>query len=518
MLSFLSPSWPTPPREWQASNLTLTMAYFGQLAPEPALGSAIMGAGKSLFLSELAACTKLAPNEIICVSTSTESLVSDLYHALRARCGQYKSVGTWYGRRKRMAQIVVVCVPSMQAFAEAMHQHGKTCALWIADEVHRSEAPTMKAAVATLKPAHSFGLTATAFRSDTGETISLFSKKLFTYGVDAALKDGVVVPWRIVNYQGDLNDADAACLDMIQSATGPGLTNATSIEDAKQFATYLNSNGIAARAIHSKLAPAIRGKILQDLQSGLLRCVVHVNLLTEGANYPWLMWLTLRREVESRVRFCQEAGRGLRSHGGLIWNKHRKAECVFYDPHDQFGSFDLSYREALGEAPPKEELPFDVLHPEENIRKISEADPPVAMAAIESAVRTIAVACVTGGIMGERKVIKKAERLKPSNVLQRRMLGIEIKNASFWIPDGWKLALNAIAERPECVRFGFAADLLASLDGIRTARRWPNVDAQGRISGMVGERVQEPTPELKFRVGKDGQSEIDFAEMRKAMA
>lgn len=511
MLNFLTPSWQSP-RAWQREAFGVVASYFEQPEPEPAVVQAIMGSGKSLLISEIAACVKLQPNELIVVSTSTEALVDDLYKALRLRCGQYKSVGQWYGRRKRMAQVVVVCTPSMRSFADAMLQHGKTCALWIADEVHRTECASVLAAHLSLRPAHALGLTATSFRSDESESITLFKKQIYKYGVDQALKDNVVVPWRIVNYQGDLDDADAACLEMIRASKGPGLTNATSIEDAEAFAKYLVGNDVPSRAIHSKLTPALRTRILDDLKNGIIQCVVHVNLLTEGANYPWLMWLTLRREVDSRVRFCQEAGRGLRAHDDLIWGKLRKRECVFNDPHDQFGSFDLSYKECLGEAPPKAELPFDILHPEESAKKISEADPPVAMAAIESAVRTIAVACVTGGIMGQRKVIKKADRLKPSTAFQQNMLIQFIERAAEFIPLGWRIALHEISQRPECVRFGFAADLISSLEGIRENKRWPNVDEQGRISGMMSEVVSEPTPEpLKLLSDESGQTEVDFS-------
>ena len=301
---------------------------------------------------------------------------------------------------------------------------------------------------------------------------------------------------------------------MIQAVDGPGLANADDIADAEKFADYLNANGVTATAVHSRLPTHRRTAIMDDLKAGKIKCAVHVNLLTEGANYPWLMWLTLRREVESRVRFCQEAGRGLRAHAGQIWGKFYKDECVFNDPHDLFGGFGgISFAEALGEAAPKEELPFDVTRPAEAVRSINDPDPPVAMAAIESAVRTIAVACMTAGMMGDRRPIKKADRLKPSNALQQVTLGHVLNTTKQFIPTGWFVCLLAIRERPDCVRFGFASDLISALSGIRQAGRWPDVDAQGRISGVIGESpAPAPEEDIKIRTDDDGQNVIDFEE------
>jgi hypothetical protein len=512
VLDFYSTSWQSP-RTWQRSCFSTVTTYLNQQTSEPAVISAIMGAGKSLLISEVAACTKLQPNELIVVSTSTERLVRDLYKALRTRCGQYKTVGQWYGKRKKMAQVVVVCTPSMQSFSDAMYQHGKTCSLWIADEVHKTQCDSVLAAHMSLKPAHALGLTATAFRSDESESITLFKKQIFSYSADEAMKDGVVVPMQIKNYEGSSDDIDQACLEMIRESKGPVLTNASSIADAKKFAEFLSKNCTLSQAIHSGIPHARQEQIMNDLKAGTIKCVVHVNLLTEGADFPWLMCLTLRREVDSRVRFCQEVGRGMRACSELIWGKFKKTGCRINDPHDLFGGFQgITFKECLGEAPPKAELPFDILQPEESAKKISEADPPVAMAAIESAVRTIAVACVTGGITKQRsKVITKANRLKPSTEFQQKMLVQFIERAAEFIPEGWRIALEEISKRPDCIRFGFAQDLISSLEGIRLAKRWPNVDAQGRISGMMSE-VQEPTLEpLKLLSSESGQTEVDFS-------
>ncbi len=504
MLTFNPPTWPIkPPRRWQPDAIKAVVDHFMPPPPaiiEPGVISAIMGSGKTLLIQELCGCIQLGANEVVVISTSTQRLVEDIYAAVRERCGD--TAGIWYGKRKRLGMYVVACVDSLQGLADKLKEQGKTVALWIADECHQTESPTVLAAHMCLRPQHALGLTATAFRSDKYESITLFKKMLYRYGVREALNDGnVVVPWRIVNYEGEQSDLDAACLEMLQSAVGPGLANASSIEDANAFAKYLSSNGLPAKAIHSKQTSRTQSSILNDLKTGVLRVVVHVNLLTEGSNYPWLRWLLLRREVDARVRFAQEVGRVLRTDEG-------KAEAVIYDPHDLFGTFHLTYAEALGEPPLRPEWESEELTIEDRADRISKADPPVAMAFIESAVRTLVVACECARMMGQRKMIKKADRLKPATPMQIVATANAIAGVSGLAPEGWMQCLQAIAARPAVLRFGFISDLLNALDGIKRAKAWPALDAGGRISGALC--AEEPYPMV---IGADGQGRVDFSKL-----
>jgi len=504
VLEFAAPTWPgCRPRRWQEEAFAAVAGHFAQPDPEPAVISAIMGAGKSLLVRELCGTVKLAAGEVVVVSTSTEMLVEDLYGAIRERCGFERSIGVWYGRRKRLADVVVCCIPSVPALSARLKTLGRKVALWIADEVHRSECKTILDDFENLAPAHSLGLTATPFRAGLFEAITLFDTMIYRYGVAQAQADNVVCPWRIVHAAvgGRIDDT---CIQMIADAHGPGLANAADIEDAEAFAALLTSRGFPAKAVHSRQHPRQRRAILRQLQAGELRCAVHVNLLAEGANYPWLRWLLLRRPVESRVRFVQEIGRLLRSHQG-------KVEAVFYDPHDLFGSFQLGYAEALGEPPerPEWEGPVD---PAKAAERVKDSDPAVALAWIESVIRTLVVACDAAGLMADRKTIGKAERVKPSTDLQRVALRGAIGRVGGLIPAGWRVCLQAVADRPDGVRFGFAADLLVALEGIERRRRWPPIDGQGRISALSESQSEHSEPPRFPSVeGRGGQLHIDVS-------
>ena len=442
-----------------------------------------MGAGKSLLIEEICATARLAREEIVVVSTSTQHLVEDLAAALRARCRSARSVGFWYGRKKRLGDVVVSCYDSTAALAAKLKAAGKTVALWVADECHRTECTTVLRAHKMLGPAHALGLTATPFRADARwESISLFDRILYRYTAAQAQKDGVVVPWRIV-HSGTGGELDEVCLEMVREATGPGLANAVDIADAEGFAKRLTAVGVPAKPVHSRQKRHTQKRVIADLRDGKLRCIVHVNMLSEGANFPWLRWLCLRREVESRVRFVQEVGRLLRSHPG-------KTEAVFYDPHDLFGSFSLSYAEALGEPPEKPEYEGVLPQPAQIAARVRDADDAVALAWIESVVRSHVVAAETEGLPLKRRILRKAERLVPATPLQRAALATTIQSMNGTVPEGWKECLAALTGRVDALRFGFAADLLAVLDAAKMTRTWPVVQTRDvRLVATDGQQL-----------------------------
>jgi len=196
-----------------------------------------------------------------------------------------------------------------------------------------------------MAPRWSIGFTATPFRSAEHESLSLWDSLIYRYGLGDALRDGVLVPWRVVNWdgQGDA-DTDLVCIDLIkQHGHGPGIVSARSIDDATDYARVLTDSGIPALEIHSRMDKTEQDRRLAALLAGDLRCLVHVALLTEGVDIPPLRWLCMRRPVTARVRFVQELGRVLRVSPG-------KTEAVVMDPHDLFGAHGIMHEPAIGES------------------------------------------------------------------------------------------------------------------------------------------------------------------------
>lgn len=232
--------------------------------------------------------------------------------------------------------------------------HTYTANGFVVHNCHKTEAPTVLSAHAALRPHASLGVTATPFLADEKAALSLWERVIYRYAAADAFADGVLVRPEIRHWQGGEVTVDEAAATMIRDCDGPGLANAVSIEDAEDFARNLTQAGTPARPIHSKLSRSEQAGRIEALRQGRIRCLVHVNMLSEGIDLPWLRWLAMRRPVGSRVRFCQEIGRVLRASPG-------KDRAVLLDFHDLFGAFGLTYEAALGEgmrATPLESKPM----------------------------------------------------------------------------------------------------------------------------------------------------------------
>lgn len=326
---------PYSPRHWQRDAIEAAADWLANSEKKSAIIAAVMGAGKSFVIAELAQMIDKTPNRIVVITTPTIRLVDQLADDVEVFTGQ--PPGKFYTNEKSIKPVTVCCMPSAVELAKAMEEDGIDCSLWIADEAHKTECDTMKASARALSPDRGIGFTATPFRADSSEALSLWQELLIEYTPADAIRDHVVVPPKPVFWTGKPCTVDTACIKMIEEVkdAGPGMVNATSIDDAEKFSSMLTNAGIPARAVHSKKTPDANDYNLELLRKGELACVVHVNQLAEGANFPWLRWLCMRRPVRSRTRFCQEVGRVLRTHGD-------KEYGIVLDPHDLFDSHGLS--------------------------------------------------------------------------------------------------------------------------------------------------------------------------------
>lgn len=333
-LDLTDPAWKIEPRRWQAEAYTAIQEHYAASDSSPGVVAAVMGSGKSLVISEVAAG---AAGRVV-VLTPTIRLVDQLHDDLAERLDE--PVGRYYTHKKEVEErVIICCTPSAGKLTEELGQ--ATIALAIADEAHRTEADVIRGAIEALKPVNMVGFTATPYRASEYESLSLFDKILYSYSPIQAMEDGVIVPWDVVSWTGEQKSLNEACYEMIKDTKHPGLINAITIADAEFYAEYLNERGFAADSIHSRLSQPERRDRLERLESGELRALVHVSMLKEGVNLPWLHWLALRRPTVSRVRFVQESGRVLRSYPG-------KTKATIFDPLDVCSQFSMTYAAALG--------------------------------------------------------------------------------------------------------------------------------------------------------------------------
>jgi len=337
-----------PPRKWQAEALPLVIDAMRRGVP--ALVSAVMGAGKSILQAEVVRmATARLDGRAVVVTVPRLRLVDQLAATMSARLGS-GMVGTYSGRRKQPDRAVIVCCnASLPALGLDLAAQGRSIALLVADEAHGTEAATLRETIPTLAPRCLLGFTATPFRSTPEESISLFREIVYRYTITDAVRDGVLVDPRVVRVEGaqEPGELDQVCLDLMRAhATGPGIVSAVDIQDAEDYAAWLTSQGWPALAIHSRQRPREQEDRLRQLQDGKVRALVHVSLLAEGVDLPWLRWICLRRYVVARVRFLQEVGRVLR----VDRANPEKVDGVIIDPHLLLGQHGWTTAEAIGEA------------------------------------------------------------------------------------------------------------------------------------------------------------------------
>jgi len=396
--------------------------------------------------------------------------VEQLAETISERCG-HDSVGRYYTYAKEAdRRLVVCCLPSVPDLIADPNWPGPP-ALWIADECHR-ESDAIRACAPAIAAPRAIGFTATPYRSSEAERLQLWDREIYAYGVAEALRDGVIVPFRQIPWTGAETELDDACVTMMQGAVkhGPGLANARSINDAEAFAARLNASGFVAKAVHSRHSRAEQAATLDALRTGRLQVVVHVALLTEGVDYPWLRWLLMRRPVASRVRFAQEVGRVLRSAPG-------KTEALLYDPHDLLGKLALSYEAVLGLATEEEAVPFadelaaiqkaedkDEDDSEGGNRALLKALQPKQVEAWRKYLRALYLSAMGAGLV-ECRV--KSTRWRPAEISERQkdMIAKNIGGLKrdTRIPLNHRKALVEIGDHAAYLTKGDASDLLALL-------------------------------------------------------
>lgn len=433
---------PWEPRAWQREAIPAVQRELAR--GRRTVVCAIMGAGKSVAIAEL--CWLAAARGRVVVSTPTQALVRQLARTIRERvpdCGEYYADAKDLGHR-----VTVCCNPSLDGLAEL---EGEPL-LWIADEAHRTEAVELIEASRKLRPQYSVAFTATPYRGQEGERLSLWDSVAYSYSMDHAIRDGVLVPPRWVPWDGGETGLDEACMELIrEKASGPGIISAFSIADAEATAALYSSEGIACQAVHSQLHRREIERRLEALEAGALDALVHVSLLAEGVDLPWLRWLCLRRRTGSRVRFCQEVGRVLRCSPG-------KAEGVLLDPHDLAGAHNISVAAELGEwhrptpGEPRDEL--------EEMEREFRMPGVVSVDATTRWTRAVVRRLLRAGLLEKSSSgpWRHSEPTEKQLQVLPRMLW-----AARWLPATVKAPIKKINRDPSCLRRGSASDVLSIL-------------------------------------------------------
>jgi len=318
--------WPDPPRRWQEEALDTLYPLVRQR--KRVVLQAATGTGKTrLQLAMLEKIrTTLNPGWILLNTVPKQDLVEQTVREARKVLGAHL-VGAWYGKKKELRPIVVCCHDSMGTLADRLDADGRKVAFWLADEGHKADTEEVLSAIERLNPVTRLMVTATPFKTVDTDALRGWDAIGFRHTIDTAMERGDLVGWRFVNGYGDGTvDVNVATVQMIRdhAPAGPGLVTATDCADADWFAEVLRANGITAEAIHTKVRADERKAILARHARGQTRVLVHVDLLTEGVDMPYLRWLAFRAAINSSVRITQQAGRGLRTCAPDQWGHKRE--------------------------------------------------------------------------------------------------------------------------------------------------------------------------------------------------
>lgn len=460
---------PFPPRRWQADALPKIIQAMKRR--ERVIVSATMGGGKSLTQTALVA--NALPNiggRAIVVTVPRQALVRQLAATMRSWLGE-DTVGVFYGRKKQAERkVIVACNASLPRLHEQLKEWGRSVALMICDEAHGTQGETLRATIPEVAPVCLVGFTATPFRSVPSETIELFDRVVYRYTMEDAQRDGVLVPMRHERVQGEARGTvDEVCLELMEAhARGPGITSASSIADAEEHAAWLTQRGWKAAAIHSKHSERERVDMLEALRTGDYRALVHVSLLAEGVDFPWLRWLCLRRKVSARVRFLQEVGRVLRVDNDPDPALGPKTEGVVLDPHLLLGRHGLVTIEAIGQA--LEEAADEEARdgPQQRGKREPTEEEAVALDVLLDYLADLRAQLEEAGVVEPSDI--KAGGWRFSDASQKQVDAIKrAQKLTRHVPAEHREAIKTLAKVPYALTKGQAADLLDVLYG---GARW----------------------------------------------
>ena len=230
----------------------------------------------------------------------------------------------------------------------------------VVDEFHHAAAPSYRRLLERVRPRFLLGLTATPFRADRQDILTLCNNNVVVeVELRGAIDGGLLTPYHYygcfdnidytrIRHNGtryDIRDLERALVVPERDAAiiaewiriaeyRPTLAFCCSHRHAHRFSRQLQNRGIAA-AVYLSYTPAPeRLSLVREHAQGELKVLCVVDVLNEGADLPHVECLLFLRPTESKRIFFQQLGRGLRRYVG-------KSQCIVID---FIGNFKNAYR------------------------------------------------------------------------------------------------------------------------------------------------------------------------------
>ena len=254
------------------------------------------------------------------------------------------------GRHEYGGEVTVASVATISRPEHLKRLKSIGYGLIVTDEAHRSAAPSYQTVYDALPDAFHLMVTATPDRLD-GKPIS-DKPPLYSASIIDMIQQGFLCDVKAIAIKTDINldnlhteMGDYKVSELEDAIDTPARNKrivdaynehcqgrraicfAVTVKHATTLAGAFNEAGIPAAVISGETPIDERNKLYHSLQTGTIKVLTNVNVLTEGFDLPLVDAVIMARPTQSRVLFVQSMGRGLRLAPG-------KQNCILLDITD----------------------------------------------------------------------------------------------------------------------------------------------------------------------------------------
>lgn len=297
------------------------------------------GAGKTVIFSTVIDALARAYGLMAVVIAHRDELLrqaKDKYLQVRpsAVIGKVGGGIAEYGGEVTVCGIATISRPNHIKQLKNLYGDGKGLII-VVDEAHHVAANGYQTVLNAFPQAFKLFVTATPDRLD-GKKI-LDKKPLYECYLTDMVQWGYSCPPRAIaiKTQVDLNKVDTSMGDFNQhqldlAVNTPkrnqlvlnkyqehtpgecGIGFGCTVAHCEVLAYCFNENGVPSAVVSANTSLEEREKLYKDLETGVIRIIWNVDILTEGADFPFVRVILMTRPTKSRALYVQCVGRGSR--------------------------------------------------------------------------------------------------------------------------------------------------------------------------------------------------------------
>ncbi|WP_457801276.1 DEAD/DEAH box helicase [Limosilactobacillus reuteri] len=222
------------------------------------------------------------------------------------------------------------------------------------DEVHHAGAETYQKIMNYFQPKFYLGMTATPDRNDDFNVFKLFNYNIaYEIRLPQALEEDMLCPFHYVgirdytfkdnrineaidNYNNEKGNHknEQKIIEQLSSQervkyildqtkyygySGDvlyGLIFCSGVKESVSLAKELTRQGYPSKALSGNDSEAKRRSVVKDLEKGIIKYIVTVDIFNEGIDIPCINQVVFLRNTSSNIVYIQQLGRGLRKYKG----------------------------------------------------------------------------------------------------------------------------------------------------------------------------------------------------------